>query len=92
MGRTKTLTLNLTLVTPNSVQGLKQAVVRLSKLYGILKIQQVFPEFQIPIFAAICIVKVSASKIAAVMAILSNDPDVKSVHIAPPRKAQKRKK
>ncbi len=105
MGRIKTIQLNLVLATHKTVAELKQTAIRLSKIQGVVKLEQVFPDDQIPILARICLTKVQASKFAAVMTILNNDPDVKYVikntkadpsiklvQISPLRFAQKRKR
>lgn len=92
MAKAKTVRLNLILATPKTVEELKQIVVRLAKTPGVIKIEQIFPNMVLPGLAALCAVKANVSKVAAVMTILGNDSDVKSVQTAPLRKARKRKK
>lgn len=92
MSKAKTVRLNLALSVPKTVEELKQIIIRLSKTPGVEKIEQVFPDAQIPILTAMCMVYVQPQKVDSVLKALLADSDVKSAHIIPKRKVQKRRK
>lgn len=86
----KPVTLNLRLKTTSFPVFNIIGYIRL--LPGVIKAEQVFPDENDPRLAAMYLVKVEASHANDVIESLKLKPDVKSVQVAPLRKAQKRKK
>jgi len=86
MGRMKTVKVNL-LFKPPAL--LAKTIARLSKIPGVIKIEQAFPGETDPILRTFCIARVKTSDVYSVTQKLFKDHDVKSFRIAPLRKAQK---